>query len=257
VLNRKASTKAPPEPVGSPKNPIGRGQPLPPPGTPLPLPERRNRSSYSLLPAKKEAQKEDSEPSNPEPAPEHTSDAETEASRPKTDRSSSVDDVLVVEAPPDSAPSTPTTESPAAARLHDDGSPTKEQGSHDESPVEPDPGAHHSIEPETEPESKAKTVSPAKAEPPAKTEPELEFKANIEPRPELEAELGPGHLDNGAVKEGSDEEVLIPSPYSSSRRRLTTGEQDLDSERLESWHAAQEEEERLRSAWIDPEPGHS
>ena len=115
VLNRNSDHKPSPdgksavEREGTPEHPIGRGRPLPPPGQPLPLPERPStKILQNGLPKRKAA---------PPPLPQRRKE-ETKARaipalparrRPETTFGQSLGDegLLVVEAPADSQPSTP------------------------------------------------------------------------------------------------------------------------------------------------------
>lgn len=116
--------------LGTPELPIGRGRPLPPPGTPLPHPERSLLASLPL-PKRK-------------PAPQHVStdqNGTTDSSQKSTPKppvverrkrqssapaDNQVDEVLVVEAPIDSNPPTP-----AADEHHDEFFGHREDGDKD------------------------------------------------------------------------------------------------------------------------------
>ncbi|MCJ1404209.1 hypothetical protein MMC11_007434 [Xylographa trunciseda] len=95
---------------GSPAHPIGRGRPLPPPGQPLPRPDRRNATPVAipkrkplpppLLPERH--QKSISALQQPAPPlPQHSSGIHI------SDKILDDSGVLVVEAPPDSEPTSP------------------------------------------------------------------------------------------------------------------------------------------------------
>ncbi|KAI9879357.1 MAG: hypothetical protein M1830_008745 [Pleopsidium flavum] len=98
------------ERAGTPEHPIGRGRPLPPPGTPLPLPERPSSKASPInapkrkpLPTPKLPHRRQDTLSRPVPAPP------LPARRNRGAPTAAVDDegLLVVEAPPDSEPTSP------------------------------------------------------------------------------------------------------------------------------------------------------
>ncbi|KAI9715896.1 MAG: hypothetical protein M1812_005716 [Candelaria pacifica] len=124
MLNRNVDTKgandhseAPPRP-GTPTHPIGRGRPLPPPGTPLPPPEKRNSKNGSISITKKKPLPPPNLPPNlpprrqevlarpvpPPPLPAREIGEPGPAAEP-ADK-----DLLVVAAPPDSEPTSPLDE---------------------------------------------------------------------------------------------------------------------------------------------------
>jgi hypothetical protein len=100
---------------GTPDHPIGRGRPLPPPGTPLPPPERFSfRSSPVSVPRRK--------PVPPPPLPERPQEENIRpVPKPPLPRRKTLssqesnviftDEVLVVEAPQDSEPNSPAPDS--------------------------------------------------------------------------------------------------------------------------------------------------
>ena len=99
---------------GTPRSPMGRGRPLPPPGQPLPPPERGILSSLPTLPRRKPIPPR--LPDRPAPNSGSNTPAPTEKpSLPERRRQLSInhvqnegsEDVLVVEAPADSAPASP------------------------------------------------------------------------------------------------------------------------------------------------------
>ncbi|MCJ1274485.1 hypothetical protein MMC21_002281 [Puttea exsequens] len=102
--------------TGSPKQPIGRGQPLPPPGQPLPFPGGvRSKTAPTASPKRKPVPN----PSLPQRRQEETKPRPDAPPLPARRRQSSafVDEgidegLLVVEAPPESEPSSPTEEHP-------------------------------------------------------------------------------------------------------------------------------------------------
>jgi len=117
VLNRNIEQKTAvegalgAERAGTPEHPIGRGRPLPPPGTPLPLPERPSSKTSPInvpkrkpVPSPKLPQRRQDTTSRPVPAPplpaRQTEDAVSGAI-------AGDDGLLVVEAPPDSEPTSP------------------------------------------------------------------------------------------------------------------------------------------------------
>lgn len=98
---------------GTPEHPIGRGRPLPPPGTPLPPPERNGFMSNSIsMPRRKpvppllgqssEEKKEDKRPVPPPPLPKRKSVPLRD-----TNNVDFTDEILVVEAPLESEPNSP------------------------------------------------------------------------------------------------------------------------------------------------------
>jgi hypothetical protein len=93
---------------GTPEHPIGRGRPLPPPGTPLPPPERNPFKSGSVsvprrkpVPPLPEFLQEEKRPVPPPPLPKRKSAPLRETNVIFTD------EVLVVEAPAESEPNSP------------------------------------------------------------------------------------------------------------------------------------------------------
>ncbi|MCJ1366108.1 hypothetical protein MMC16_005233 [Acarospora aff. strigata] len=97
--------------AGTPEHPIGRGRPLPPPGTPLPPPERPSSKTSPInipkrkpLPPPKLPQRRQNISSRAVPAPplpaRHNEDGPSTAAV-------GDDGLLVVEAPPDSEPTSP------------------------------------------------------------------------------------------------------------------------------------------------------
>ena len=97
--------------LGTPELPIGRGRPLPPPGTPLPHPERSLLSALPLpkrkavsrpAPADQSGSTDNSHIQKPKPIT-----AERKNRRSSVQRENQPDEVLVVEAPVDSNPSSP------------------------------------------------------------------------------------------------------------------------------------------------------
>ncbi len=128
VLNRNGEQKsfsgqnADGERAGTPEHPIGRGRPLPPPGQPLPFPDRpSSKVSQNGVPKRK---------SVPPPLPQRRQDeAKARAipapSLPSRRRqppplSQSIDDesLIVVEAPSDSVPSSPADDVAGHLELH-------------------------------------------------------------------------------------------------------------------------------------------
>ncbi|QKX63924.1 uncharacterized protein TRUGW13939_11096 [Talaromyces rugulosus] len=100
---------------GTPEHPIGRGRPLPPPGIPLPPPERnpfKSKSGSVSVPRRKPAPplpeflQEEKRPVPPPPLPKRKSAPLRETNVIFTD------EVLVVEAPADSEPNSPTVAPP-------------------------------------------------------------------------------------------------------------------------------------------------
>lgn len=98
---------------GTPEHPIGRGRPLPPPGIPLPPPERNPFKSGSVsvprrkpVPPLPEFLQEEKRPVPPPPLPKRKSAPLRETNVIFTD------EVLVVEAPADSEPNSPAIPPP-------------------------------------------------------------------------------------------------------------------------------------------------
>ncbi|PYH44978.1 SMP domain-containing protein [Aspergillus saccharolyticus JOP 1030-1] len=105
-------------PAGTPEQPIGRGHPLPPPGTPLPRPDKvsyRRTGSSTIVPKRK--------PVDHAYFPEHKSEKENHRPVPKPplpprrkpvhypeEGHSRPNDLLVVEAPYDSGPNSPVVD---------------------------------------------------------------------------------------------------------------------------------------------------
>ncbi|KKK18927.1 hypothetical protein ARAM_007159 [Aspergillus rambellii] len=117
-----SNTQGPSRPAGTPEEPIGRGHPFPPPGTPLPTPAKVNRKKNSVsLPKRK-----------PVPPPHFTENEVLKENQTKphsksplprrkpvlglANGASQSDEVLVVQAPPyDSAPNSPVDFAPNPA----------------------------------------------------------------------------------------------------------------------------------------------
>jgi len=106
--------------VGTPKNPIGRGRPLPPPGQPLPFPDgqrsktipapatRRKPVPPPALPARHQngqGQQDGVKVRTPPPLPNRRRQSSTPMEKVSADEG-----LLVVEAPPESEPSSPKSE---------------------------------------------------------------------------------------------------------------------------------------------------
>jgi hypothetical protein len=108
---REKDAVAHPGKLGTPELPMGRGRPFPPPGQPLPHPERSLLSALPLPKRKvvpppaapeRNASTDSSQRSNPKPPPTERRKRQSSAQKDEP-----TDDVLVVEAPIDSNPSTP------------------------------------------------------------------------------------------------------------------------------------------------------
>ena len=122
VLSRGSEQKHGPESAsdparaGTPEHPIGRGRPLPPPGQPLPFPDRaRQKASLAAVPKRKNLpppmlpqRRQDENKSRTVPAPPLPARRRKEGIPPND-----ADDegLLVVEAPPDSEPTSPMNDS--------------------------------------------------------------------------------------------------------------------------------------------------
>ena len=98
--------------AGTPEHPIGRGRPLPPPGEPLPFPERPSTKVSNTSPPKRKpvpapiraASKQDEATSRSSPAPSLPPRRRQRSTNHDTD----VEGLLVIKAPRDSEPSSPT-----------------------------------------------------------------------------------------------------------------------------------------------------
>ncbi|KAI9824672.1 MAG: hypothetical protein M1819_000825 [Sarea resinae] len=190
VLNRNTNQRAnagdweEEERMGTPEHPIGRGRPLPPPGTPLPPPEKNaSRTSIRSLPKRKPVPpsrngEKAKRPVPPPPLPIRKARNAREAER------DNYQGMLVVEAPPESEPSSPMFGSP-----NDSG---------------------EALTVEDAPASDAASASTNSSETP-----------EAHPASELGA---------------------VPTEAANSS--------------IPVWEAAQEEEERIKSAWIDAENEH-
>lgn len=119
---REGQTAGERDGTSTPREPMGRGRPLPPPGMPLPPPEKPIRNSSFMAPKRKPVpppRLPDRPPANvgnpprPSPKPPLPERRKRQTSTPLDDQSE--DEVLVVEAPTDSAPA-----SPAAEEHHDE-----------------------------------------------------------------------------------------------------------------------------------------
>jgi hypothetical protein len=110
---------------------------------------------------------------------------------------------------------------------------------------------------ETKPESKQDEIFVVAA-PPESTPPSPKSKKHLEAK---DPQTQPIQIPDGSsshISLAEEEEEDPHSSYSSERRRrLTSGDVHEDEEALESWHAAQEEENRFKNSWTDSEPGHS
>lgn len=98
--------------LGTPELPIGRGRPLPPPGTPLPHPERSLLASIPLpkrkaVPTQTHLDRSGSKDTNRR-STQKPSVPERRKRQSSAQKSDQPDEVLVVEAPVDSNPPTPT-----------------------------------------------------------------------------------------------------------------------------------------------------
>ena len=116
VISRSTDQKnqqAPdPDRAGTPKHPIGRGRPLPPPGQPLPFPERpRTKMTPATTPKRKPVPNSDlpqrcQDEAKARPVPPPSLPARKRQGSAHIDHESD-GGILVVEAPPDSEPSSP------------------------------------------------------------------------------------------------------------------------------------------------------
>ncbi|KIV83130.1 hypothetical protein PV11_05183 [Exophiala sideris] len=195
--------------VSTPREPMGRGRPLPPPGTPLPPPEKPSRNNSFMAPKRKPVppprlpqRTETNGSTNPQsprkvPKPPLPERRKRQTSTQPDDQSE--DEVLVVEAPTDSAPA-----SPAAGEHHDEFFGHMEPPAAEES-VTSVSEEHIPVEPEepttTVPEESVPTVAddpmseePAIASPeePTTTTPQKPPKPNVPARSSEIAE----HLPN-------------------------------------------------------------
>lgn len=102
---------------GTPEHPIGRGQPLPPPGVPLPSPMRIKTMTNPVATPKRKAvpptlpnrskEAEAKEPAAKPPLPERR-----QRQSYKTENNDKAEEVMVVQAPPESEPTSPAEEHP-------------------------------------------------------------------------------------------------------------------------------------------------
>lgn len=106
---------------GTPNYPIGRGRPLPPPGTPLPPPERSSLKSAPIsmpkrkpLPPPLVPERAHEETARPVPKPPLPARRNAKKYAPQGEEEESTkDELLVVEAPQDSNPTSPTRDQDA------------------------------------------------------------------------------------------------------------------------------------------------
>ena len=136
VLSRNSDQKdqqAPdPARAGTPEHPIGRGRPLPPPGQPLPFPERpRTKTTPATTPKRKPVPKPDLPQRRPEEAKSRPVPTLPLSARKRQELAhlahESDGELLVVEAPPESEPSSPNDDkrdefisTPGAEPAHDE-----------------------------------------------------------------------------------------------------------------------------------------
>lgn len=174
---------------GTPEHPIGRGRPLPPPGQPLPPPERPSTKTAPInVPKRKPLpppllpnRRQDETKSRPVPPPPLPARRRVEAASASDARD---EGLLVVEAPPDSEPTSPL----------DDG------------------------------------------------------------RKQFVEAVAVGHENENAdvpelAKEGSPSSTRAGSV--SKRTGRTSGSFENDEDAFSSWQAAEEEEARSKSVWVD------
>jgi hypothetical protein len=111
---------------GAPDHPIGRGRPLPPPGVPLPPPQRSPFKSAITIPKRKPLPPP-LVPGNPKEEPARVVTPELPKRKnlpPRRPSDESTDELLVVEAPRDSEPNSPSPDRDMRfGRLMDDGQP--------------------------------------------------------------------------------------------------------------------------------------
>lgn len=171
--------------------PIGEGRPLPPPGIPLPppgktspmamafsMPKRKPVPPPRPSPTTEAAETEKASPKKPPPLPERRRLSTIQ----KTDEQT--DDVLIVEAPVESAPTSPRLDE------HDDGF-----FSHDEMPLEvpddagpsTDVGPAADFEPSTEIAPSTKSVRPTEVAPSAESASSTESAPSANAAPSREA----------------------------------------------------------------------
>ena len=111
-MDQKTQQASDPDRAGTPKHPIGRGRPLPPPGQPLPFPERpRTKMTPVTTPKRKPVPKPDlpqkrQDEARARPAPPPPLPARKRQGSAHIDNESD-GGLLVVEAPPESEPSSP------------------------------------------------------------------------------------------------------------------------------------------------------
>ena len=111
-LDQKTQQAPDPDRAGTPKHPIGRGRPLPPPGEPLPFPEGpRSKTTPAATPRRKPVPKSDlpqrrQDEAKARPVPLPTQPARKRQGSAQMGHESE-GGLLVVEAPPESEPSSP------------------------------------------------------------------------------------------------------------------------------------------------------
>lgn len=110
---------------GTTNHPIGRGRPLPPPGTPLPPPERSSLKSAPISMPKRKAlppplvpERARGETSRPVPKPPLPARRTTKTHVSPVEEEGTREELLVVEAPQDSSPTSPTREQDSGFAEH-------------------------------------------------------------------------------------------------------------------------------------------
>ncbi|KAH8802854.1 hypothetical protein F5884DRAFT_903478 [Xylogone sp. PMI_703] len=225
--------------------PMGRGRPLPPPGTPLPPPDKRTKTAPIPVPKRKPVAPPPCLPKMPaEPERSHSSNGNEIQRRPvpppplparprhgMDEHSGSMmdDDGLLVVAAPigDSQPSTPLSE---------------------HNPTYVQPWAEDEDENENENENESQTPEASVQLENAQGEEKV--------RVVIESENG----EVAQVVATSDgDPIPIPTPRSSppelpQRRHVSTSPEE-DGPELPTWMAAQEEEARIKSAYVDEDVG--
>lgn len=129
-----------PRPAGTPEEPIGRGHPLPPPGTPLPHPDRyggfkRNSASTKRKPVPPPLPERSTHEGNKRPVPKPPLPRRKPVSSSEESVGQS-DDLLVIEAPLDSGPDSPVVDLAPSRGLLGQGAEQAVEDEPSESPVE-------------------------------------------------------------------------------------------------------------------------
>ncbi|RFU34493.1 hypothetical protein B7463_g1874, partial [Scytalidium lignicola] len=215
--------------------PMGRGRPLPPPGTPLPPPDRRTKTAPIPVPKRKPVA-----PHLPKKSPESESN-----------HSNSSNEIQRRPVPPPPLPARPrhVIDEQAEGMMDDDGLLVVAAPIVDSQPGTPLSEQHPSyIEAWAEDDGEGETSEPAPRPVSAQTDKSMPVI--------VESEKG----EVAQVVTTSDgDPIPIPIARSSPpelpiRRHMSTSPEE-DGQELPSWMAAQEEEARIKSAYVDEDVG--